>query len=325
MSEQVAETGKALQLEHPKVTTLVTTFKVAPNVPEQRVTNCLVNLMFCGAEFPGFWSGEILTPSATEGHDEWKLVQRFRTEEEAQRWMDSEARRAALAEVAKANNGSVEVTAQFSCDQATQGSVAAAIVSYVNPETLKEYCDWERKIQLAQVKYPGYRGAYLQPPSPGREGQWTTLVHFDTPSQLENWFNSDERKQLLLEADSMIKSFNIKRMATSFPGWFCTDKDEPPPWKTAILVFMGLYPLVLLQSHFVMPHLLHLPIGLRFAIVLPCSVSIITWVTMPFLIHCLRWWLWPKPDEQQKASLVGTLLVIALMLGEMAIGTNLAR
>ena len=44
---------------------------------------CLINLMLAGAKYPGFWSSEIIPPE-TSATKEWKVVQRFRTREEAE-------------------------------------------------------------------------------------------------------------------------------------------------------------------------------------------------------------------------------------------------
>ena len=72
-----------------------------------------------------------------------------------------------------------------------------------------------------------------------------------------------ERAELLKEAKAFIESEELMRLATSFPGWVpinpVTGKG-PPDWKTALLVLLGLYPIVVIELRFLNPILR----GLRF-------------------------------------------------------------
>jgi hypothetical protein len=64
---------------------------------------------------------------------------------------------------------------------------------------------------------------------------------------LEAWMNAPERKALLAESKEFIESEELMRLATAFPGWVPLDPmtgEGPPNWKTAMLVLLGLFPIV---------------------------------------------------------------------------------
>ena len=96
---------------------------------------------------------------------------------------------------------------------------------------------------------------YLQPPT-FTEGHWTTLLRFDTAAHLEAWLAAPERTKLLQESKAFIENEELMRLATSFPGWVpinpVTGKG-PPDWKTALLILLGLYPIVVIELRFLNP------------------------------------------------------------------------
>lgn len=209
---------------------------------------------------------------------------------------------------------------------ATNGTVATAIVTLVKPGMETVYRQWESKIQSAQAKRSGYQGSYVQPPTDGTNHQWMTLLRFDSPEALDSWFGCDERKQLLQEANQFVSHTEFQKVSTSFPGWFPTDPKtgQPPPnWKTALLVLMGLYPIVMLEIRFLMP-LMHgtVPAAPANFIGNLISIALTTWVTVPLSIKAFKFWLFPAEDDGG-ANLKGSLIVIAALAGEIGVLWNL--
>jgi antibiotic biosynthesis monooxygenase (ABM) superfamily enzyme len=280
-------------------------------------------MMMAGAKFPGFWSGEIIPPDeAHESHD-WKLVQRFSTADQAKAWQQSEPRNKLVTELS--GSGAIKLSDEIAHFDSTFGNVATAIVTDVKPGMEDEYFAWETKIQTVQAGFPGYRGAYLQPPPPGRTGQWATLLRFDKPETLEKWFASPARKELLAEANDIVLGTKFQSMSNSFPGWFPVDKETgkgPANWKTAMLVLLGLFPVVMLEIRFLTPFEAGWNGSLKSFINLVISVIITTWVTTPIFIKQSMWWLFPS-KEDPSADLKGTLIMVALFVAEILLMWNL--
>jgi antibiotic biosynthesis monooxygenase (ABM) superfamily enzyme len=269
------------------------------------------------AELKGFLNSEI-TPSGDASS--WAVMLRFANTGHLDTWRESETWRHLLEEVQSllAEKSSVEIEVR---ESEPDGGVVEVIVTKVKAGKEAAYREWETKIQQAQSKFPGYCGSYVQPPLAGELG-WTTLMRFDTAEHLDTWLKSPERAALLGEAEPLIDYAHLQRMETSFPGWFPTDPKTgqgPPNWKAAMLVLLGLFPIVMLESLFLSPRLASLNFSLALFIGNTISVALTTWLTMPVFIKALDWWLFPKPDAPKSVHWKGTLLIFALYALSVAI------
>lgn len=285
------------------------------------LTAWFVKMMMRAAAFPGFLSAEIL-PSISKVEPAWFLVEWFRTEAELATWQASPEREELKQELdALFPEGSLTLLEEITDQAGTRGSVATAIITEVKPGSEKEYHDWATKIKLSQTRYPGYRGTYYQPPMDEKVDQWTTLLRFDTPENLDNWFDSDERNKLLSEGLKFIKSTDFHRLpVSSFPGWFPVDKKSgrsPSRWKTAMLVLLSLYPLAVLQFQFVRPVLVPLPPSVITFICNLTSVMIMSWLLMPFAVKKFDTWLYCR-DDDTKSNIKGLAILVGLYVLEIA-------
>ncbi|HWY31429.1 MAG TPA: antibiotic biosynthesis monooxygenase [Candidatus Acidoferrum sp.] len=260
------------------------------------------------AGFEGFLNSEI-TPSG-QGLA-WNVLLRFADSTRLEAWRKSETWQRLLEDAAPllAEKSSIEVEVK---ETESGGGVVEVIVTKVKAGQENAYREWEIKTQQAQSKFPGYRGSYVQPPVSGELG-WTTLMRFDTVEQLEAWLKSPERAALLREAEPLVEYAHLQRMGTSFPGWFPTDPKTgkgPPNWKAGMLVLLGLFPIVMLETRF-----LKLPVNPSLGMFIGNSISVAmtTYWTMPLFIKMLSWWLFPKSDASKLAvNAAGAALVFLL-------------
>jgi uncharacterized protein len=67
----------------------------------------------------------------------------------------------------------------------------------------------------------------------------------------------------------------------------------PPNWKTALLVTLGLFPIVMLEMRFLSPILASMGLHSSLAIFIGNCISVAgtTFVTMPLFIRWFGWWL----------------------------------
>jgi antibiotic biosynthesis monooxygenase (ABM) superfamily enzyme len=275
--------------------------------------------MMAGSEYPGFVSAEILPPIAN--HPDWALVQRFRKDEMAG-WKDSEKRRSLFDKLHESlSPEALKPTDELRTDSDGLGSVATAIITEVIPGSEAAYRDWEVKIQSAQARSPGYCGAYVQPPTKGSTGRWTTLLRFDSPENLDKWFTSQERMSLVKESESFVKSTEFRHITNSFAGWFPVDSKgkSPPNWKTSLLVLMGLYPIVMCEIKFLNPLLHELNPALANFIGNTLSIAGTTWITIPAAIAAFSWWLFPDEQNTVQTNIKGLAAVAAIFAVEIAL------
>lgn len=267
----------------------------------------------------GFLSSEVAPGNA---HNRlWAVTLRFRDGPSLDAWRESPTWRGLVDEAQGflAPKTSVEIEIR---DSGSDGGVVEVIVTKVKPGREEAYRQWETRIQQAQSKFPGYLGSYVQPPIGGELG-WTTLMRFETAPQLDRWLKSKERAALLRDATPLIDYAHLQRMDTSFPGWFPTDPGTgkgPPNWKAAMLVLLGLFPIVMLEAKFLSPHLAGLNSSLAMFTGNVISVALTTWATMPMFIKAFGWWLFPKPGPSRStAEVAGTATVLALFAIEVAV------
>jgi hypothetical protein len=197
------------------------------------------------------------------------------------------------------------------------------IFSKLLPGMEDRYREWTVRIQAAQAKYPGYRGMYLQAPEEAG-GMWTTIIRFDKGSHLAAWMNAPERKELLCESKKFIEKEQFTHLATSFPGWVPLNPvtgEGPPNWKTAMLVLLGLFPIVMLEMRYLSPLFQMMGLHASLATFLGNSLSVAatSFLTMPLCVRWFGWWLFQKPENDQGRSLRGTALLCLLFAMEVAI------
>ncbi|PZM86267.1 MAG: hypothetical protein DKT66_02395 [Candidatus Melainabacteria bacterium] len=282
----------------------------------------LTRLMMVGVGSGSVLSAEII-PSSTPDENEWTLVQRFHDDRLLAEWQARPDRLKLLDELAPdiaANE--VALTEAISSTFGTVGSVAVAIVTQVKPGQESAYREFEKQFQSAQAKRRGYRGVYLQPPTKKTPGVWTTLIRFDSPDALDEWFISEERKNLLTLAEPVVSSTDYQAVTGSFPGWFPSQEagqKGPPNWKTALLILLGLYPIVMLEIRFLNPTMHSLNPAIANLIGNAISVALTTWVTMPLLIKAFTPWLFPKKETPTWVSPVSLAVLVAVFAIEVAL------
>ena len=121
---------------------------------------------------------------------------------------------------------------------------------------------------------------------------------------------------MLEEAQPLIDYAHLQRVDSSFPGWFPTDPATgkgPPNWKAAMLVLLGLFPIVMLEARFLSPLLAALNSSLSMFMGNVISVALTTWLTMPLFIKAFGWWLFPRAKGSPLGvDLAGTAVIVAL-------------
>lgn len=303
------------------VVTLVTRLEKSEDIESSTVTDWLVAMLMGGVKSPGFWSGEILPPGRHHS-DNWTVLQRFKTMEQAEAWRNSSARKILLEQLKDISCKSETKVEDEITSDASVGSAVTAIVTAVKPSMEEEYWAWEHKIHAAQAKFPGFGGVYVQPPAPGKPGQWTTLLRFDTPQGLENWFESTERRELLTEANKFVDNTRFHQVASTFPGFFPGEEEcgrPTPKWKAALMVLIGLFPVLEVLRIVYTPWAaaIHIRLVLALALSTVLSVSMVSFVTMPLLVKIFAWWLAPaKEKDNIGTDLKGLAIVVVIFMCE---------
>jgi len=274
----------------------------------------------------GFLSTDLLPPRSGDKSDIWTIRISFTSLEELEAWQSSAACRDLLAAAAPLLVGGVfeERREQEDSLPGSRSDVTEVIFSKVRAGMSDQFRGWVQRIQAAQAGYPGYLGMYLQPPQGGGEGHWVTILRYDSASHLEAWMNSRQRADLLAESRQFMEREELIRITSSFPGWVPVDPvsgQGPPNWKTAMLVLLGLYPIVMLELRLLSPILSGLGIhgALGTFIGNSISVSLTSFLTMPRFVQTFNWWLFPGIASPRALTRRGVQIICLLYVLEVVV------
>lgn len=311
-----------------KNTTLTTKIRIRSDVKKE-FANWQAKLHVLIATFPGFISLEILSPTEVASLD-WVIIQRFDSAEHVSAWRTSKERQAIYEELRAYLTKDDKYVVQ---DEETENShltenVTEVFITHVNPNQDEAYREWMAKIHQMEATFPGFKGIYVQSPGAGQGQNWITLLQFDTPEHLDLWLNSAERQEVLQESQSLVASLDSHRVVSPYAGWFASLSKQgaaPALWKQTMIILLVLFPIVMLELKYLSPLTKPLNSSVGTFIGNAISVSLISWPMMPIAIWFLGWWLSPKKEDAQRATFLGTLVVLLVYLIEIVLFWNLLR
>jgi antibiotic biosynthesis monooxygenase (ABM) superfamily enzyme len=303
-----------VETEAPRVATAVTTVRVRQG-EDGAFAGWLTELNKTVATFRGYISAVVIPPVPPLQSD-WVMVQRFQSLEQLGAWLDSDARRSLLAKSASllVDEGTTNVIEGTSAEPTPHDMVTEIITVSVKPGMEEAYHAWVDRIRQMEAKFPGYQGLQLQPPIPGLQDDWVSLLRFDTSEHLNAWLESDARRAALQEVEPFIDQ-REQQVATAFSGWFTfgdTPGQVPPNWKQAMVVLLALFPVVMIELLYLSPLLQSLNLSVATFIGNLLSVAALTWALVPWANRAFGWWLRPTSNVSPGAEAAGVALIIGL-------------
>lgn len=296
--------------------TIVIQTRVLPN-REQDFITWQQHLGDAVAAFPGFIDQQVMPPAPPTQVD-WVILQKFASAEQAQAWLKSAERLRLVAEGQPLLVGKDDIHL-ITGDQSSRppDTVSAIISMTLKPGQEAAYRVWNQKITGAEAQYPGFLGHRLEPPIPGVQNDWVTVLTFDSDAHLNAWMNSPERQALLKESTPFTADLHTRTVRSGFEQWFQVAGGAalPPVWKQNMLTLLGLYPTVFLFGFFVGTPLFTRELGMPFWLALffsnVASVLILTWL-IPWLSARFTWWLHPAGSDTQRINLIGVAVILVL-------------
>ncbi|MFD7614210.1 antibiotic biosynthesis monooxygenase [Streptomyces sp. NPDC059828] len=268
------------------------------------------------SRYPGFLGTETSPPTAVQ--PDWVVVYRFDSIEHLEAWINSATRQSLLDSGHEYFDGPATQQVVGGGSTPSPDTLVTVVVTHrVDPAHVDDFLDWQRRMAAAESRFDGYRGTEVFRPVEGLQDEWTTLYRFDNAEHLDVWLTSAERQEMLTEGDKF-EDYRLRTIDDSFGSWFAFDNngtEAPPPseTKTAIAVWVGLYPTVVVLALVLAPLNMPLWIGLLVGNLL--SSFVMSFLTMPRYVNpLLRRWLRPSPEEPAaKTNLIGLGIVTALL------------
>jgi len=283
---------------------------------EQAFTAWQHELNEAASHYPGFIGAEVTAPTAVQ--PDWVVVYRFDSIANVQAWINSATRQDRLAVGRKYLDGPSTQQVVGGAAKPPDQLVTVVVSHRVSPENVDEFLAWQDRLRLAEGKFDGFRGSELFRPIEGVQDEWTALYRYKNAADLDKWLISKERQELLAEGEKF-HDFQSRTIDSSFGSWFAFDENgnvAPPPseTKSAIAVWVGLYPTVVMLTLAVSP--LKMPLWLGLLIGNLLSSFTMSFVTMPYYVNpLLKRWLRPPPNvPEARTNWRGIGIVAVLML-----------
>ncbi len=269
-------------------------------------------LASAGAVSVEFW------PPAPPDQLESVAITRFASVDALRQWRRGDRNRELIEEVAPLVEGglAMQLVGQAAVDYTVRHGVTMVMVTDIKPGKEAAYRAWADRIQKLQATFPGYVGSFVQPPQ-HKETGWTTVLRFDSAANLDRWIKSKERAAMVKESEDLVQGFHAQRVDTSFPGWVANDPTTGKPpnlWKTASLVLLTLFPVIMLELKFLNPQLATLNPALRTFIGNAISVAVTTWPLMPLAIFGFHAWLFPENKPRWMVLTMPIVLVLCYVV-----------
>lgn len=164
----------------------------------------------------------------------------------------------------------------------------------------REYEELVREMFVLMKAHEGFLGADVIPPEePG--GLYQVIVNFASEGQLAAWDTSSDRAEIFARMREHAEGEGPEhRRLNAMEEWFVGPSvpghTKPPRWKTAIVTWIGIWPLASFFIHFLTPvwESVGLPYLLITAINVALIVACMTLFVAPFLTRLLKPFLVPE-------------------------------
>lgn len=168
------------------------------------------------------------------------------------------------------------------------------------PRHEREYEELALEMFGLMRKHDGFLGAELIPPDqPG--GCYQSVVNFASEADLAAWDKSADRKHIFGKMRHHAEGEPEHRRLDAFQEWFIGPSvpanERPPRWKTAVVTWMGIWPLASLFIFLAQFWSEGVPFLAVTAINVALIVGVMTFLVAPVLTKLMKWFLVPKAKQ----------------------------
>lgn len=187
-------------------------------------------------------------------------------------------------------------------------SVTWVVTHNVEQGRRQDFEEWLKGIAADMERFQGHQGTTFMRPGGVDSDEYVIVVRFATYLDLRRWEASPERADWLAKLPSMLSGKSGYETETGLETWFQLPGHQvvlpPPKYKMAVLILLGLYPLLLIviptlgwllgdSTYLAAPVTLSLEFFTRTLTSVLVVVPLMIWFAMPRLTKLLRPWLYP--------------------------------
>lgn len=259
----------------------------------------------------GFIDADFLAP-IPETRTEWLTIIQFAQEKNLNHYLNSEEFKILLS-----HKSYVQLSKRQFLSNFTQ-KASMLITTTLKPENEANWLEWNDKINKTMRKFPGFIESDIRPSiieQKANNKTWIVNFQFDNLDNLNHWLNSPEREVLIEEGSSFYEESIVSQFPSGFSSWF--DVAGKPTtlaqWKMPLIVEMGLYPVVLIQTK-LLGFLNIFPLPVVLLINTLCSCILLQYFVIPVIQKMMRFWLYPQKHYKEKIDFLGSVIVALYLL-----------
>ena len=196
--------------------------------------------------------------------------------------------------------------------------------SEISKAQLEGYKQLQDRMNRAAKMYDGYlkQDLTFEPDSSGEGFHSTARISFTSLELCLAWLDSPERRKILNEAESIIDyKYNSLVEPHSFNLWLQSRRSSQTPiWKINLLVWLALYPSVMILIVIGQSTLGKLSLPLNMLISNAITVGVTGWWLVPWLSRRYENWLQNKSMRWNilySSSIIGFLLLFLLFFSHL--------
>lgn len=176
--------------------------------------------------------------------------------------------------------------------------VHVIVTRTAKPGKEAELTAWAHGIRDAASTFPGHLDAEIYPPSPPNNSDLVMAFSFATASDLSHWESSSTRAEWLAKCEPFTESTKYGASPSGFEALFGNQPGAPvtppPRWKTAVVIFLALFPFSLVLNLVLGPLISGWNVVARVLLSSIIIVPYMTWLGVPYISKWLRPWLTKK-------------------------------
>jgi uncharacterized protein len=187
---------------------------------------------------------------------------------------------------------------------AFQEPITVIVTRRIKPGFEQEFEAWLAGVVAEALRFPGHQGVNVIRPASASQPEYTLIFRFDRIDNLRRWEESDTRREWLGRVEALTVGEVSLHKVSGLEFWFTPSAGAliPPRWKMAVVTCLAIYPLINLLRLVLAPYTATLSPWISSALTLPLSITLMTWLIMPWMTRLFAWWLYPKPAKSNQSK-----------------------
>ncbi|WP_256840970.1 antibiotic biosynthesis monooxygenase [Ornithinimicrobium cryptoxanthini] len=171
----------------------------------------------------------------------------------------------------------------------------------VRPGHESAYEELVREMFVLMKRHQGFLGADIIPPEPD-SSVYQVVVNFGSEGGLAEWDASADRREIFARMRAHAEGEPEHRRLNALEEWFVgpsvPEHTRPPRWKTAVVTWLGIWPLASVILYFLTPlwDRLGLPFLVMTAINVVLIVGAMVYLVAPVLTKLMKGFLVGRPQ-----------------------------